>query len=232
MQETGQYDNFERSTSSGFPQVILSIRVSNTDFDINTWLEWIRDVPSEATKTKVDGVYGSLSTLIILRMPISLWSLLPDDTAYSFIGFVTTENLATDFLASKDEMPEVPSSIDDYLRTLSMLGTMSTEEIDDTEHTRCLGGEDAKWPIDEQHPRQEKLDMDHVSRIVEVTAAPIFLTSSSINLKDDKRKHDNSQLPDPVAPSAPSMSSSQQPDGFLRLMRHQGRTKVWQCVSL
>jgi hypothetical protein len=78
-------------------QVILSIRVNTDQFEIDDWLEWIRDVPPEATKVKVEGVYGSLSTLLLLRMPIATWNLLPDDPAYSFVGFVTTENLAPSF---------------------------------------------------------------------------------------------------------------------------------------
>lgn len=78
-------------------QVILSIRVDTEQFDLDAWLEWIKDVPPEATKIKVEGIYGSLSTLLLLRMPITSWSLLPNDTAYSFIGFVTTENLAPNF---------------------------------------------------------------------------------------------------------------------------------------
>ena len=72
--------------------MILSIRVDTAQFDLDAWLEWIKDVPPEATKVKVEGIYGSLSTLLLLRMPIATWRLLPNDTAYSFIGFVTVGN--------------------------------------------------------------------------------------------------------------------------------------------
>ena len=74
--------------------MIVSVRVDTDQLDDDTWLEWIKDVPPEATKVTIEGIYGSFSTLLLLRMPIIIWSLLPDDTAYTFIGFVTTENLA------------------------------------------------------------------------------------------------------------------------------------------
>jgi hypothetical protein len=92
-------DNGSEDTedSTECTQVILSIRVDTEQFDLGAWLEWIKDIPPEATKVKVEGVYGSLSTLLLLRMPIAIWDLLPDDPAYSFVGFVTTENLVPSF---------------------------------------------------------------------------------------------------------------------------------------
>lgn len=92
------------------PQVILSVRVDTEQFNIDTWLEWIKDVPPEATKVKVEGVYGSLSTLLLLRMPITTWKLLPDDAAYSFVGFVTTENLISDL--REQELTAALTSVD------------------------------------------------------------------------------------------------------------------------
>jgi hypothetical protein len=82
------------SESTECPQVIIAIRVDTEDFNLDTWLEWIKDVPPEATRVKIEGIYGSFSTLFLLRIPITTWLLLPDDEAYSFIGFVTTDNLA------------------------------------------------------------------------------------------------------------------------------------------
>jgi hypothetical protein len=105
------------------PQVILSIRVDTEQFDLGAWLEWIKDVPPEATKVKVEGIYGSLSILLLLRMPITTWKLLPDDTAYSFIGFVTTENLAPNLqtLALKNADAQGASSPEETKHTVTGL---------------------------------------------------------------------------------------------------------------
>jgi hypothetical protein len=76
------------------PQIILAVRLTKGGFDQESWLEWIRNAPSEAEKIHVEGKYDSFSTLLLLRMPVSIWNLLPENPAYSFVGFVTSENMA------------------------------------------------------------------------------------------------------------------------------------------
>lgn len=74
-------------------RVLLSIRVSTPDFDIEAWKDWIRDLPPDGTDIQIDSAYDSFSTLLLVNMPITAWDLLPDDPSYSFISFVTSENL-------------------------------------------------------------------------------------------------------------------------------------------
>jgi len=120
--EDGDEDNGIKNITE-CPQVILSIRVDTEQFDLDAWLEWIKDVPPEATKVKVEGIYGSLSALLLLRMPITTWSLLPDDTAYSFIGFITTENLVPNLqtLAHKNADAHGASSPEETKHTVTVL---------------------------------------------------------------------------------------------------------------
>jgi len=77
-----------------WPQIVLSVRLDEAELDIVTWREWIRSLPTEARDIKIEGMYKSFSTLLLIRMPVSVWNLLPDDRAYSFVGYVTSENLA------------------------------------------------------------------------------------------------------------------------------------------
>jgi len=77
-----------------WPQIILSIRLDSAQLEIDTWREYIRSLPAEAQDIKIEGVWKSFSTLLIVRMPVTIWNLLPDHGAYSFVGFVTSENLA------------------------------------------------------------------------------------------------------------------------------------------
>jgi hypothetical protein len=79
-----------------WPQVVLSIRLDSAQLEIDTWREYIRSLPAEAKDIKIEGVYRSFSTLLMVRMPVTIWNILPDNGAYSFIGFVTSENLAYD----------------------------------------------------------------------------------------------------------------------------------------
>ncbi|KAK0106317.1 hypothetical protein ONS96_003955 [Cadophora gregata f. sp. sojae] len=77
-----------------YPQVLLSIRLDKHELDIEAWKECLlRQLPPEAKDIKIEGVFGSFSTLLLLRVPLEIWDLLPENRAYSFVGFVTTENM-------------------------------------------------------------------------------------------------------------------------------------------
>jgi hypothetical protein len=78
------------------PQILLAVRLTKSGIDRESWVEWIRNAPLEAKDIYIEGKYDSFSTLLLLRMPVSTWNLLPDNPAYSFIGFVTSENTAWD----------------------------------------------------------------------------------------------------------------------------------------
>jgi hypothetical protein len=54
----------------------------------------MKTVPINGREIRVEGRRGSSSTLLLLRMPVEVWNLLPENPAYSFVGLVTTENLA------------------------------------------------------------------------------------------------------------------------------------------
>jgi hypothetical protein len=77
------------------PQILLAIRLEKTELDIQTWRDWVRNLPAEGKDIKIEGVYRSFSTLLLLRMPVAIWDLLPGNPAYSFVGFVTSENAAS-----------------------------------------------------------------------------------------------------------------------------------------
>jgi hypothetical protein len=54
----------------------------------------LRQFPSEAKGIKIEGIYGSFSTLLLLRVPVIVWNLLPQNPAYTFVGFITSQNMA------------------------------------------------------------------------------------------------------------------------------------------
>ena len=78
-----------------FPQVLMAIRLDNQKFDLHAWIEWIRNAPPEARDIRVEGTYNSFSTLVLIRIPTPIWNLLPKNAAYSFVGFITSENTWT-----------------------------------------------------------------------------------------------------------------------------------------
>jgi hypothetical protein len=56
-------------------------------------VKWLREAPPEARDLiKIEGFWGSFSSLLLVRMPIHVWDLLPESPAVSFVGFTTTDN--------------------------------------------------------------------------------------------------------------------------------------------
>ena len=103
-------------------QVILSIQLEGDELDVPAWRECIRLFPAEAKDIKIEGVYSSFSTLLLVRMPVAIWSLLPENQAYSFVGYVTSENRVTvemaEELGQEISMPSVafkklPNSVEE-----------------------------------------------------------------------------------------------------------------------
>ncbi|KAG4439647.1 hypothetical protein IFR05_004844 [Cadophora sp. M221] len=86
------------------PQVLITVRMDTCrPGDMETWKKCIRNFPPEARGVKIEGMYGSFSTLLLLRLPLAVWDLLPDNRAYSFVGFVTTANLITEKMNTSDD---------------------------------------------------------------------------------------------------------------------------------
>jgi hypothetical protein len=110
--------SINESTISKFPQVLLSIRLDehylSSDVSqqrISEWTEWLRNMPGGAKDIKIQGAYESFSTLLILSMPISVWDALPNNLAYSFIGFITSENKAPFFKRPPPSLPVTDPNI-------------------------------------------------------------------------------------------------------------------------
>ncbi|KAG6007960.1 hypothetical protein E4U21_005321 [Claviceps maximensis] len=77
------------------PHVMISLALEDDQqLDINAWEQWLSDFPSMAKYVKVQGVFRSHSTLMLVSLPVMVWDLLPDDPAISFVAFIRSNNLA------------------------------------------------------------------------------------------------------------------------------------------
>lgn len=75
-----------------YPQVLLAVGLGSDTFDEAAWLEWLQVAHPQCTDVKIEGKYDSFPKLLLLRMPIATWHLLPQNSAYTFVGFVSSEN--------------------------------------------------------------------------------------------------------------------------------------------
>jgi Protein of unknown function (DUF2838) len=73
-------------------QILIAIRVDETPSNVEEWVNWMRNTPRNGRDIHVEGRWDSFSTLFLVRMPVEVWNLLPEHPAYSFVGFVTSEN--------------------------------------------------------------------------------------------------------------------------------------------
>ncbi|PVH89064.1 hypothetical protein DL98DRAFT_648355 [Cadophora sp. DSE1049] len=76
------------------PHVLISIALEGDQgtLDAATCRRWLGDFPALAKYATVEGVYKSYSTLLTLSIPLTIWDLLPNDPACSFIGYIVTPN--------------------------------------------------------------------------------------------------------------------------------------------
>ena len=78
--------------------VLLSIRLDRDYFtgtieeNLQMWREWIQNIPPEAKGMNIEAIYEGFSTMVLLSLPVTLWNLLQDNPAYSFVGFITSTN--------------------------------------------------------------------------------------------------------------------------------------------
>ncbi|TVY17478.1 hypothetical protein LARI1_G004821 [Lachnellula arida] len=79
------------------PHVIISVALEENqlDLDVKKTSRWLESIPFLAKYAKVEGVFKSYSTLLLLSVPVPVWNMLPDHPACSFVGYATSPNLVT-----------------------------------------------------------------------------------------------------------------------------------------
>jgi hypothetical protein len=91
------------------PHVMISVALEEDQrLDINAWEQWLGAFPALAKYVKVQGVFKSHSTLLLLSLPVMIWDLLPEDHATSFIAFVRSNNLIAQRAALPPPVLSIP----------------------------------------------------------------------------------------------------------------------------
>lgn len=79
------------------PHMLISISLDEgqTLPNAEACSRWLCSFPGLARHVKVEGVYTSYSTVLILSIPVVIWNMLPDNPACLPIANVTSRNLVT-----------------------------------------------------------------------------------------------------------------------------------------
>ncbi|KAB5570481.1 hypothetical protein GE09DRAFT_1103449 [Coniochaeta sp. 2T2.1] len=76
------------------PHVLISLQLEDDQqLDLDAWEQWLAAFPALARHCKVQGLFKSHSTTLLLSLPVMVWDLLPDDPACSFVTFIRSNNL-------------------------------------------------------------------------------------------------------------------------------------------
>ena len=82
------------SAEQSCPTVLIAVALEEDQrLQLDTWVDWLRDIPAIAKYARVEGIYESNSTLMLLSLPVSIWDMIPNNPAVSFIGFIKSQDL-------------------------------------------------------------------------------------------------------------------------------------------
>lgn len=92
--------NIASGTHDVETRVLLAISVAqNTTPDIRMWKSWldsatappeIEGITAKAVDAKMLSLFNSFSKVVLVSIPVRAWNLLPERSAYRFVGFVNS----------------------------------------------------------------------------------------------------------------------------------------------
>ena len=121
----------------GIPHVIISVALEEgqPDLDAKKTARWLENIPLLAKWAKVEAVYQSYSTLLILSVPVPIWNLVPDHPACSFVGYATSPNLVTSIKLPMSSEP-TPTSVQNKATALGDV-KVGRNPRNDLTHDKC-----------------------------------------------------------------------------------------------
>lgn len=76
------------------PQLLISVVLEEDYKDgADVFSNWLCKIPGKVESVHIQAAFHHGSTLLLVSMPMAVWDLLPSHQAYSFVGFVNSDNL-------------------------------------------------------------------------------------------------------------------------------------------
>jgi hypothetical protein len=96
-----------------FLHVLISVALEeNQILDGEAYSQWLSAFPALAKFAKVQSVFQSYSTLLLVSLPVMVWDLLPENTACSFVGYISSNDLLKDTSGLQKPMANSGKPID------------------------------------------------------------------------------------------------------------------------
>jgi hypothetical protein len=100
-----------KSDQSDTAKVLITVKLDDRiPPNLAEWRNWLRrQIPSNVAEIGVEGVFEANPKVVLLRLPVAIWDMLPDHDAYSFVGYVRSSNLVVKELETA--LSAVPPSL-------------------------------------------------------------------------------------------------------------------------
>ncbi|KAK0624106.1 hypothetical protein B0T14DRAFT_428332 [Immersiella caudata] len=82
--------------STDGPDVLVACRLKDQNIDAEKWKSWLANAAEGAKGIKIAAVYPSFSLLLLVKMPIAVWDMLPVSPAMSFVGYTSGRDFSAD----------------------------------------------------------------------------------------------------------------------------------------
>jgi len=111
-------------------QALLRVSIAEDEFNETEFKDWLCSAPAAARGIRVMGIWPSCSTMLLLRVPIEVWDLLPPSPAVSFVAFVWGDAST----ASQASLSAITSGAEQQLtkQTTDVAASRKGKEIDTT----------------------------------------------------------------------------------------------------
>jgi hypothetical protein len=80
---------------SDMAKVLITVKLDDRiPPNLAEWRNWLgRQIPTNVAEIEVEGVFEGNSKVVLLRLPVAIWDMLPEHDAYSFVDYVRSSNL-------------------------------------------------------------------------------------------------------------------------------------------
>ena len=183
------------------PHVMISLALEDDQrLDLNAWEQWLANFPAFARHVKVQGVFQSHSTLLLLSLPVMVWDLLPEDPACSFVAFIRSDNLV-----KQQSQPPEPVVVDAV--------AANDEGVTNDEDVSSEDSETESVPGSDDELEEENGEDDRASILTELTGTTYFPNEDASMIGRDRiftpgRRNSRSTINSLISPHDDSISQS------------------------